>query len=57
MSSGKGRAQPASMPHPSCSCTHCLCLCRFQQGLTCEYVPLPVGSKELVDDMWPLYKK
>ena len=31
--------------------------CRFQQGLTCEYVPLPVGSKQMVDDMWPLYKK
>jgi hypothetical protein len=30
---------------------------RFQQGLTCEYVPLPVGSKQMVDDMWPLYKK
>lgn len=29
---------------------------KFAQGLTCEYVPLPPGSKELVDSLWPLYK-
>ena len=30
---------------------------KFAKGLTCEYVPLPPGSQELVDQMWPLYKK
>ncbi|EFN59064.1 expressed protein [Chlorella variabilis] len=29
---------------------------KFKQGLTCEHVPLPPGSKELVDELWPLYK-
>lgn len=30
---------------------------RFAQGLTCEYVPLKVGDKEMVDTLWPLYKQ
>lgn len=30
---------------------------RFVQGLTCEYVPLELGDRELVDSLWPLYKK
>jgi hypothetical protein len=30
---------------------------KFKAGLSCEYVPLPPGSKELVDELWPLYRK
>lgn len=30
---------------------------KFKTGLDCEYVPLPPGSKELVDELWPLYRK
>jgi hypothetical protein len=30
---------------------------RFAAGCTCEYVPLKLGDKEMVDTLWPLYKK
>lgn len=29
---------------------------KFAAGCKCEYVPLPPGSQELVDELWPLYR-
>lgn len=29
---------------------------KFAAGCTCQYVPLKLGDKEMVDTLWPLYK-
>lgn len=47
-----GLTAPLPPPPPH---TH-LC-CRFAAGLSCEYVPLKVGDRAMVDMLWPLYQR